>query len=135
MTRFEIFMDLFAVSLCLCLGRHRWFGRKRHAESSCPFRRHILAHSACPYRSSSAIIPGRVVRSSLCSASYVAALPSQADMLAVHILESPFPEETWWMITQLSPQRKRMHFLMARTLVYLSRTKTGWILASSNATV
>ncbi|KAH9166489.1 hypothetical protein EDB89DRAFT_2003049 [Lactarius sanguifluus] len=114
------------------------FDAKNHAESSCRFKRHMLAHSACAYKSSSTIIPGRAVKSSRCSASYAGVLPSQAIVLAMHILGNPLLETTWWMkmmMTQFPPQKKIMHFLIARTLVSLSRTKTGWILASSNATV
>ncbi|KAI9444110.1 hypothetical protein H4582DRAFT_1062757 [Lactarius indigo] len=53
------------------------FDAKSHAESSYRFNRHMLVHSACAYKSSSTIIPGRAVKSSRCSASYVGVLPSQ----------------------------------------------------------
>ena len=132
MTQFEVFMYL-AVLQCLYPGTS--FCGTNHAESSYPFSRHMLAHSACAYKSTFRILPGSAGESLLCSASYAGMLPSQAAMSTVLILGSLLLETTEWMITQPSPQMKRMYFLMVRAPVSPSRTKTGWILALSNGGV
>jgi hypothetical protein len=94
-TRFEILMYFLTASKRLYLGR--WFGGISHAESSCHFSRHVLAHSACPYgspSSSSILLGQRPLKSSLCPASYVGVLPSQVTVLTEHNPGSPFLEVT-----------------------------------------